>query len=505
MRAELTKNSLSGVAQFLISTVLVFITIPAFVRILGPEAYGVFSLVSLAGSVNIFANLGLNASLVRCLSQQGKTVESDHDIILNLVLSVGVLIPVTVFAVVFRDAILLHVLSVPVQFFHDAEWLFLLLLLSNVFVVAGQAFTGILDSLQKIYLTNLIQAANNILYWAFILGVLLLGYSLASVGVAILASTLVWFSMVAVTAYRAWGGLSLQGLRLNALRAAKKQLRYGVQIYAGGLVGFFYEPFTKILVSRFFGVNEVGVFDIGLRARNLIMGFAGKLVYPLFPILSRLDDTSKVRSLVHDVEQKTFLVVMPIVAILVITIKPITTVFFYTNVDAISITVASIVSAYLLFSFTVIPIYQFLIARGYASRTIVIQAINVLFNAVAFFVCLPFFGYFATVIANAIAILASWILSLYYQKRYVDSLIFDSVNQVVAMTSSFLIAFVFGYSISAILPSTLWKLVVIPVQVILCTALLYRSFSLLTADDIFRYLGNRTLLSRVSIWILCKG
>ena len=175
MKAAVVKSSLSGVAQFVISTGLVFVTIPTFVRLLGTEAYGVFSLVALVGSVNIFANLGLNSSLIRFLAQQGKTKESDYDIVVNLLILLAILCPLTVCGIIFREGILLHVLNVPPRLVNAAEWLFISMLIGNVFLLLGQTFTAILDSLQKIYLTNLYQMINNIVYWGLILLVLSLG------------------------------------------------------------------------------------------------------------------------------------------------------------------------------------------------------------------------------------------------------------------------------------------------------------------------------------------
>ena len=505
MKAAVVKSSLSGVAQFVLSTGLVLITIPTFVRLLGPEAYGIFSLVALVGSVNIFANLGLNSSLIRFLAQQGKTKESDYDIVVNLLILLAILCPLTVCGIIFREGILLHVLNVPPRLVNAAEWLFISMLIGNVFLLLGQTFTAILDSLQKIYLTNLYQMINNIVYWGLILLVLSLGYSLSGVAVAILTSTIIWFCIVAVSGLRSWGRLSFKGLRSNGMWVAKKQLHYGLQIYTGGLVGFLYEPLTKILVSRFLGVTEVGLFDIGLRARNQIMGLTNKLLYPLYPIISQLDDRKRIGTLVHDVEQKTFLLIMPLIGIVLLAAKPLVLLFFHSNVDAIAITIACIVSAFLFGSFTVTPNYQFLMAKGHASKTIVLQVVNVLVNAIVFLVCFPWLGYYAVVAANAIAILSSCGLSLYYQKRYLNNLIFDSAQQTLAVGVSFSAALALGYFFSTLFDLNAWKLISGPMIVVSAIVILYRYFGLLNAADISRYIGERTIFSKLFVRILCKS
>ena len=505
MRADVAKSSLSGVAQFVISTLLVLITIPVFVRLLGAEAYGVFSLVALVGTVNIFANLGLNSSLIRFLAQQGKSRESDYDIVVNLLILLTVLSPLTMCGIVFRTFILVHVLSVPSHLLNDSTWLFISMLVGNVFLLVGQTFTAILDSQQKIYLTNLYQVINSIIYWGLILLVLSLGYSLGGVAVAILASTLIWFCIVVASGLQSWGRISFEGLSSNGMRVAKKQLHYGLQIYTGGLVSFLYEPITKILVSRFLGVTEVGLFDIGLRARNQIMSLATKLLYPLYPIISKLDDPKKIRTLVHDIEQKILLLVMPLIGIVLLAAKPLVLLFFHSNVDAIAITIACIVSAFLFGSFTVTPHYQFLMAKGHASKTIILQVVNVLVNAIVFLVCHPWLGYYAVVAANAVAILTSCGLSLYYQNRYLDSLIFDSAQQMVAVGVSFSVALALGYFFSTLFDVNVWKLISGPMIVMCAIVILYRYFGLLNAADISRYIGERTIFSKLFVRVLCKS
>ena len=84
MRKLFIKNSASGLLQLLITATLTFVTIPVFIRKLGADNYGIFSIISIVGSVNVFANLGLNISLIKFLAEQGKSKESDHDIIVTI-------------------------------------------------------------------------------------------------------------------------------------------------------------------------------------------------------------------------------------------------------------------------------------------------------------------------------------------------------------------------------------------------------------------------------------
>ena len=77
----LINNSISGVCQLVITALLTFFSIPVFIHKLGTDLYGVFALVSVIGNLNLFTNLGLDVSLTKFIAEQGKSTESDKDIL----------------------------------------------------------------------------------------------------------------------------------------------------------------------------------------------------------------------------------------------------------------------------------------------------------------------------------------------------------------------------------------------------------------------------------------
>jgi len=503
MKAELVKSSVSGIIQFFVGLLLVLIAIPVFVKMLGAEAYGLFSLITLVGSLNVFVNLGLNAALVRFLAEQGKSTESDMDIVVTLSILLSILVPMVLLATLFRRMILVSLLNVPLHLLEDAQWLFFSMLVGNCFILSGQTFTAILDSQQKVYLTNVLQMVYNIIYWGSILAVVLLGHSLKAVAVATLVATTIWFCSVVISALRSWGKLSLEGMKGNIVRIVRKQLSYGLQIYTAGLINVLYEPLTKILVSHLIGITEVGIYDIGLRVKNQIYGFVSKVLYPIFPLISKLSEKDRIKYIVHDVEQKTFYVVLPLIAIILLSVKPLTSMFFRSRIEEISITIAFIVPGYLIGSSTVVPIYDFLLVKGHASKTVLIQFINSFINAVTILLLFSSLGYYSVVAGNTLAILGSCSLLLYFQWKYLESMVFDSIKQPVGLAFSFLIALAVGYVANFMCGFGPKSLLAGPVFVILVTAYLYRLLGLVKMNDVVRYFGRSNLVSRLLVRVFC--
>ncbi|RZK26793.1 MAG: hypothetical protein EOO63_14260, partial [Hymenobacter sp.] len=140
------KNSLSGIGQLVLTGLLTFVSIPVFIRVLGEEAYGAFSIVTLAGNLNLLANLGLNTSLLRLLSEQGKTRESDHDIVVTLGLLLGILVPLSALAISQEERILMQWLGLSGAMYERVATLYKLVIAANLILLAGQTFTTVLDA-----------------------------------------------------------------------------------------------------------------------------------------------------------------------------------------------------------------------------------------------------------------------------------------------------------------------------------------------------------------------
>jgi O-antigen/teichoic acid export membrane protein len=503
LRSDLTRGSLSGALQVVVATVLVVLTIPLFIRTLGQEAWGVFSVITLVGSANTFANLGLNSALVRFLAEQGKIPESDHDILVTLLLLLGVTLPLTILGFVFEQFVILKILNVPATMSGEAIWLYRSMLVCNVLVLVGQTFTAVLDAQQKVHLTNFCQLVYALLYWGLILVVILLRLPLRMMGVAILISATLWFVTVVVSMLTTWGRPSARGIRANFRRLARKQLTYGLQLFSAGLIGFFYEPLARILIANFLGMREVGLFEIGLRARNLLTSLAVKILYPLYPLLSSRTDHEGIRSIVHDVEQKSLLLVAPLIGITLLAAYPLVNFFFDANVDVLTVTILWMVSSYLLGSVTITPFYQFLMAKGHASRTVLVQALNVITNTAVFFILLPSLGYYAAVAGNVASNALTWALLQSLQWRYLNTGILDSWRQ------AGVVLLVMGIPavVSVFVPLSgvgMWGVLLAPVAVGLLAAYTYRLSGIVSVKDVARYLGDNTAAARMCARLLCK-
>lgn len=504
MRKALLRNSLSGVFQFVISGIITIIGIAIFIDKLGSSAYGVFAMVSIIGNLNVFVNLGLDSSLIKFLAEQGKNKESNYDIIVTFFLLLIMLFPITILILLKRSFILINILGIPSEFLNNASTLFVFLLFSNFILILGNVFGAILSALQKIHILNYLQLFYSLLYWCLIIITLLFGYNLEEIGFVIFVSTVIWFIMIFVYSINNWGSIpSFKGLSSVYKRIIKKQFNYGYKVYTSGLIAFFFEPFTKILITHFIGIKEVGFYEIALKVRGQVISILSKAMVPIFPLVSKLSDMKKIRLLIHDITQKSIFIAVPLIIIMFCCTNSFVELWLGRDVEIISNSIVAIAGIYLL-TVTSTPNFQYLMSKNKVEKTIYIQSVNVIINVMVILMFYSSLGYYSVIVGNVMAIFSAFLLNIYYQYNYLDSLIFDSKKQFLKLVTSFFIIGITSYLLRTSINNNLFVITILPLYIISITIIVYRQFMIIKVIDINRYLGNSSNLSKLLIFLLIK-
>ena len=502
MKTLLITNALSGFGQAVINLILLLCVVPIFIKELGGQAYGVFALVMVIGNLNTFTNLGLSSALVKFLAEQGKCDESNADIVVCLVVYSLVGITLITGAIYFADYILLRILAVPTSLLHEARILYTWSLYANFMLLVGQIFKSILDSLQKVYITNILQVVYACVYWGSILGILHWHPDLGAVGVGIFVSAFIWLFFSITISVKEYGLFRISRVQPHFVNSLKKQVGYGAQIYVGGVIGFFYEPLSQILISHFIGVAEVGYFDIALRLRNQMWGIISKIFYPLYPFISEQNDHALIRRYINEIGLKMFYMVFPAIAVVVFVTGPFMRVWLGGNhINLIALTAIVITSFHLIGS-TQIPTYHFLLAKDLARKTIYAQLCNVAMSVVFFILFVRFAGYYAAIIGNVAGITSSFLLVVFYQRRYLGSTMFHSIGTMCKLMVTFIILLCLGCLIKMeIVMSDISFIIIYPLIACVTCVLFYRVFGLVKKSDIDRYFGTSNFLARILLFV----
>ena len=498
-------GSASGVVQLVFIAALAIVCIPVFIAKLGSEAYGVFAVVSLMGNLTVFANPGTNRSLVKFIAEQGRTRESNYDIAITLLILTAAILPVTLVFVLLSKVVLLKLLNVPPTLLGPAGSLYWCLLMANVFLLLGQSFSAILAALQKIYINNLLQMVYNVLYYGSIIGVLLLGYGLAEIGYVILLAAIAWFIMAFGYGIRHWGSLDIGGITHHYRRIARKQIGYGSKIWFSEMVALFIEPLTKIFISHFIGIREVGFFDIALKVKAQFQGLITRLLDPFFPFISQISDSKKLQRIISDVEQKFLFLSLPLMAILIFTLKPLLGLWLGAGSNE-QITLSSIViTCTFLVTMSVLPMYYFLLAKDRVGRATVLNLVAVIVNTALFFIFYQAYGFYAAVIALCGSAMAAFFLTLYYQEKYLDCTLFSSPAPVLKLISAFGILVLANYLVTRFTPSAVPQILLVTGTTLVLSVISYRCMHLVEKGDIETYFGSGNGVSRWLVWVFVRN
>ncbi|MBP3354247.1 MAG: oligosaccharide flippase family protein [Bacteroidales bacterium] len=503
----LIKNSTFGIIQFVAVAILTFLCVPIFIGKLGVDAYGVFALVSILGNLNFFSSFGLNSALLVFLSKQGKTEESQRDIVVVLFSTIVIALFLCSLLYIFKTSIIENIFGVPQEFVQSSSCLYDYLLLANLLLIVGQVAVSIVDALQKIYISNVIQFVYNLIYWVGLIVVVLAGGSLAEVGIPLLISALVWFILIFWKARSFWGSFKLtQPIRPHLKRMIVKQFSYGAKIFTAGFCGFFLEPLSKILVSKFVGIDLVAFYDIALRIKHQVAGLFQKAAYPLFPYISEQPKSSQLNDKITDMSKKIQLSVVSLSMFMLFTFPILVKLWLgedYTTITLIYILAITI--SYILFSPPILPIYYYLQSKNMADRNIYMHLGAVIVNIVVFFVVYKYIGVYAILISNTISIFFTYLLGIYYMKKYNDLKVLSLLKYYITILLWVVISGGICYVLKCyIVPETIFDVLLYPLVIILILVIFTKIGYLINKSDIDRYLGTMPKVKNMAIKLLIK-
>lgn len=414
-------SAISGLAQVVLNTGLLLVVIRVFIRELGLPSYGVYALITAVGGLGVFTNFGFNTSLIKYLSEQEERRESNYDIAITLMIIGAASLLVAMVVMGFSEFVLTRVLNVPVEMVTPAVRSFFFACIGvNFFQMIAQVPTAVLDACQKIYVTNGVQLVVGVLSKFVIIASLLVSPSLSTVGWIMLASSIVTAALLFQAAARTWGSLSCPGVTERFFPVARKHFLYSRSVYATSIMGFFYEPVSKVLISQFVGLTEVGFFDLAVRAKGLVWSILERLVYPVLPMIAKKIRPAENRGLIEEVQQKLLVIIVPVLVATLFLSGPVVSIWIGADLRPAVAGVMCIVSCYL-FALLYVPVYQFLLVKGYPHKTLILQTANATVNSVAFLILVPFLGYYGAVAGFCLAILTSIGLSIRYQWKILQS------------------------------------------------------------------------------------
>ncbi len=476
MRKLFFINAISGFVQFALNGILVFITIPYLIKYLGEIKFGIYSLVLVSSSLNSIFLLGLNTFLVKYLAENKKVKQSNYHIVTTLITLLLISSFFGTVFIFFEDYILVTIFGIDQSYLSpEIILLYRCVIVSNMIFLVGQTFGAILDSLGKIYINNLLQFFQTFIQNSAIFWVAFNSLSLNYIGYGILISMSFWFLFSVFYSISEWRFFELSNYKTYYKKCVSEQFSFSKNIVVSGMLGFIFEPMTKILTSNFIGVIEVGYLEIIWKIRNLVWGAVNKLLYPLLPIFAEISDPEKLTKSLSNYTSILMIGIFPINVFILISLNIIIELWLGHSSITLGISATVILFANLL-ALIFVPAYYCLLTKNLTRNTMVLQLINALTMLIFFFITNQFIGLYSICFGVLLGLIFSSMKTIFYMKQFFNVDLF--IENYIFLKSA---AKIFGSSLlltittSMFFENSLVRLFILSVVVLFTTIYFYRS------------------------------
>jgi O-antigen/teichoic acid export membrane protein len=393
---NISRNVLWNACGAILPLVVGVAVIPAIVRNIGVERFGILSLIwALIGYFSVF-DLGLSRTLTKVTADRvGTPAEAEVPTLITTTVILVAAVSATFGLIIAATAPLITrcILHISAGDAADTSGAIVWLAISVPFVLLSTVLFGALEGLQKFEATNSVRLPLGILTFLVPYGISRHSAQLSEITAALLVlRAAVFFVLIAITIRIV--PRSCAGMHLFRRDQLKQLLTFGGWLTVSNIVGPLLVYFDRFMIALVLGSAAVAYYTVPFDAlfRVLVLPTAIQgVLFPAFASLSRQSD-NRVAVLFRRSSESIFLVMVPTVLAVVLLGRIGLKIWMGSEFASRSFLVAEIMSVGLLFNaFARTPI---MLVQGYgrAKWTGVLHALELPFYGVALWGCLKLYA-----------------------------------------------------------------------------------------------------------------
>jgi O-antigen/teichoic acid export membrane protein len=377
---EFAKNSISGGLLFLLLTIITLVSYPIIINKLGLEIYGLWVAVSIVVSLSQLGDMGLNDGVLMKISESlvlkdfRKTKQITASFFI-FILIISLIISLLIFL---SKDLIISFFNIKEEYSTLISKLFFWMVFMIPIILIGNYFKAVLLGLGKYTYANysfillrLIQVLISIL-------LLFCGFEVWSLVIANYCFFSISILVYLFYIYKFGGKINLKYFSLITL---KEVLSYGSQIFISKIIQkFFIDELIKIFLTKYYGLDVVGSFDIAFKMIRLVRSFFDHTMKPAINEVTKIVKKSpqKANKFVLSLQKKIILPIVPFI-ILLIFFAEFLFKFWLGNGynDLILIFFRILMIAYIINLFA-IPAYNGLLGGGFSKEIIISTAISII-------------------------------------------------------------------------------------------------------------------------------
>ncbi|MCX5701467.1 MAG: oligosaccharide flippase family protein [Candidatus Omnitrophica bacterium] len=320
-RRQVLINAVMSVVQTVVISGVLFILYRFFLKTIGVEQLGIWSLVLATTSITQIANLGLSGSVVKFVAKYVARGEEENvcSVIQTAAISVSVFIGIIL---LFGYPVMKWILKniIPLESIRLAIEILPFAIFSLWITMIVGVFHSGFDGYQRIYIRNLLLMSGAIFYLVLcfifvpLYGLIGLAYAQIIQNVIILFSTWIllkrYLPMLPFIPYK-WDK--------NLFR---EMISYGINFQMISVTVMFYDPITKALLSKFGGLSMVGYYEMAnkmiIQLRALIVSANQVLVPAIADLKEKIPE--KIQSVYLTSYQLLFYLAVPLYSLIIVSI-----------------------------------------------------------------------------------------------------------------------------------------------------------------------------------------
>lgn len=279
----------SGSATTIVNIVVMVIGFPIYLHFLGYEKYGVWLVLSTVLTFASLGNLGIGTAVMKLVAEEyGRGNTSGVQRYIATAIALLFLSGMMVLAVIliFRNPIV-------AAFKLDAEnrqmvfWLLPYIGVLCIYSFIVQIFEAALSGLGRMDLANYIRTLSNVIQVATSGILLAFGSSVKSMLIGsfvscIIIHVLTIICMRRIIHLRIWDIGNINRVYLKSL------FQFGGTIFSGSLISMLFNPFNKLMLSRYAGVATLPIYEIAFTGSMHVRSLAEAGLRALVPKISYL-------------------------------------------------------------------------------------------------------------------------------------------------------------------------------------------------------------------------
>jgi O-antigen/teichoic acid export membrane protein len=323
----LARNTLYNIATQAAVSVVAFLSIPAIIRGMGAEAFGVLTLFWMIVGYFSILDLGVGQASVKFLAEhiaRGETREANSTLWVSVVVSgvLGVLTSVVLLCLV--PFLLEGILAVPAGLREETRRAFYWIAAAIPFVMLQSAFRSVPMAVQRFDLFNLMQGVSGLLQWGGSLLLVVNGFGLLEVVFLTVAIRVLGAAVAWAIAARLFPRLSFRR-PADLLKTARILLRFGGWFTISQAVSPVTRYLDRVIVVSYQSLAMFTYYAAPFEAISRLQVIPLSLSTTLFPAMSERESIhgpAESHSLYMRAINVTVLLMLPVTIVLIIFSRP---------------------------------------------------------------------------------------------------------------------------------------------------------------------------------------